>query len=67
MSWLAKNIKLLYKENKNNVHEITTADGNQLVIYHEKQQKELCALHALNNMYQEAYYTKKILDDLCIE
>ena len=67
MNWINNNLKSLYKENKNTVHEITNPDGQQLLIYHEKQQKELCALHALNNMYQEPYFTKKILDDICIE
>ena len=35
-------------------------------VYHERQSKELCALHALNNLFQnEKAYTKKDLDDIC--
>lgn len=34
-------------------------------IYHEKQIKELCALHALNNLFQEKYFTKVELDSVC--
>ncbi|CAG9095678.1 hypothetical protein JYU34_007089 [Plutella xylostella] len=35
-------------------------------IYHEKQVKELCALHALNNLFQtESSFTKSELDVIC--
>ncbi|XP_054285000.1 josephin-like protein [Macrosteles quadrilineatus] len=35
-------------------------------IYHEKQVRELCALHALNNLFQEKKaFTKAELDDIC--
>lgn len=35
-------------------------------IYHEKQVKELCALHALNNLFQEQdAFSKSDLDDIC--
>ncbi|XP_075220867.1 josephin-like protein isoform X1 [Lycorma delicatula] len=35
-------------------------------IYHEKQVKELCALHALNNLFQEAHaFSKADLDGIC--
>ena len=50
----------------------TGANGNRVnvendgSIYHEKQSKELCALHALNNLFQnEKAYIKKDLDDIC--
>ena len=47
--------------NGNNVN--VEIDGS---IYHEKQSKELCALHALNNLFQnEKAYTKKDLNDIC--
>ncbi|RNA40202.1 josephin-2 [Brachionus plicatilis] len=36
-------------------------------IYHEKQKKELCALHSLNNLFQDNFYTKADLDQICIE
>ena len=49
-----------------------TGTGNRVhvehdgTIYHEKQSKELCALHALNNLFQsEKAYAKKDLDDIC--
>ena len=35
-------------------------------IYHEKQKWELCALHALNNVFQDGQaFSKPQLDDLC--
>lgn len=37
------------------------------IIYHEKQEKELCALHSLNNLFQERVFTKANLDNICIE
>ncbi|KAK1132796.1 hypothetical protein K0M31_014169 [Melipona bicolor] len=34
-------------------------------IYHERQVKELCALHALNNLFQERDFSKQELDQIC--
>lgn len=35
-------------------------------IYHERQVKELCALHALNNLFQEyEAFSKTELDEIC--
>lgn len=35
-------------------------------VYHERQMKELCALHALNNLFQsQTAFTKKDLDEIC--
>lgn len=35
-------------------------------VYHEKQARQLCALHALNNLFQgDQSYTKSELDDIC--
>uniref|UniRef100_A0A6B0V3A1 ubiquitinyl hydrolase 1 n=1 Tax=Ixodes ricinus TaxID=34613 RepID=A0A6B0V3A1_IXORI len=35
-------------------------------VYHERQVKELCALHALNNLFQDATaFSKGSLDDIC--
>lgn len=34
-------------------------------IYHEKQVRELCALHALNNLFQGRSFTKLELDEIC--
>ena len=37
-------------------------------MYHEKQKKQLCALHALNNLFQDNHaFTQKDLDDICFE
>ncbi|EDW31284.1 GL11041 [Drosophila persimilis] len=36
-----------------------------LKIYHEKQTRQLCALHALNNLFQENIYQKAELDNIC--
>ncbi|XP_041364493.1 josephin-2-like isoform X2 [Gigantopelta aegis] len=41
-------------------------NGTDSGIYHERQQKELCAMHALNNLFQvQGAFTKKDLDELC--
>ncbi|XP_055836734.1 josephin-like protein [Episyrphus balteatus] len=34
-------------------------------IYHERQRRQLCALHALNNLFQSDIYTKAQLDEVC--
>jgi len=34
-------------------------------IYHEKQVKAFCALHAINNVLQEGRFTKRDLDTIC--
>uniref|UniRef100_A0A182FCW8 ubiquitinyl hydrolase 1 n=1 Tax=Anopheles albimanus TaxID=7167 RepID=A0A182FCW8_ANOAL len=35
-------------------------------MYHEKQQRELCALHALNNLFQDKNsFSKSQLDEIC--
>ncbi|KAF8774172.1 josephin-1-like isoform X1 [Argiope bruennichi] len=40
--------------------------GSKGNIYHEKQVKELCALHALNNLFQDKNaFNKQILDNIC--
>ncbi|PVD37465.1 hypothetical protein C0Q70_00055 [Pomacea canaliculata] len=37
-------------------------------VYHERQMKELCALHALNNLFQSGTaFTKKDLDEICVK
>ncbi|XP_037074085.1 josephin-2-like [Pollicipes pollicipes] len=36
-------------------------------IYHEKQVRELCALHALNNVLQDRQFTERQLDAICDE
>lgn len=67
----------IFKLNKSANEQTTTTLNNnyetidhpydptlKLCIYHEKQMKEMCALHALNNLFQERFFTKKLLDDL---
>lgn len=35
-------------------------------VYHERQVKELCALHALNNLFQDgSAFSKQMLDNIC--
>ena len=35
-------------------------------VYHERQRFELCALHALNNVFQDPMaFTKEQLDEIC--
>lgn len=35
-------------------------------VYHEKQVKQFCALHALNNLFQDgSAFSKELLDDVC--
>lgn len=40
--------------------------SSQTSIYHERQVRELCALHALNNLFQvEGFFNKRELDTIC--
>ena len=44
----------------------TNTCNTQCNVYHEKQIYKLCALHALNNLFQSRNeFTKKDLDDIC--
>ena len=66
MDLFAKIIKKINKTNSNeDKTKVKTDSLNN--IYHEKQVKELCALHTLNNLFQEKYYTKAKLDDICVK
>ncbi|KAK2160500.1 hypothetical protein LSH36_132g05020 [Paralvinella palmiformis] len=48
----------------NRTHQVSAEDD--VSIYHEKQSRELCALHALNNLFQESRtFTQKELDEIC--
>jgi hypothetical protein len=40
---------------------------SNLGIYHERQSRQLCALHVLNNLLQEKAFTKSDLDDICTQ
>ncbi|XP_006012547.1 josephin-2 [Latimeria chalumnae] len=44
-----------------------TSDGAALAdsIYHEKQRLELCAIHAVNNIFQEKVFSKEGADEIC--
>jgi len=35
-------------------------------IFHERQRRELCALHALNNVFQHKEFSKEELDEICL-
>lgn len=40
--------------------------GSNETIYHERQVRELCALHALNNLFQDrTAFSKNELDSIC--
>lgn len=67
MSWIPGFKYLTKKTNDTSNEDLIDANGVMVRIYHEKQVKELCALHALNNLFQESFFSKQILDDLCIE
>ena len=48
------------------ISEERMSTENNIRIYHEKQSREMCALHALNNLFQdESAFSKKELDDIC--
>lgn len=49
--------------------EVSSSDHlSHVKIYHEKQSKQLCALHALNNLFQDPNaFTKQELDTICKE
>ncbi|XP_063701900.1 josephin-2 [Culicoides brevitarsis] len=44
-----------------------TNSNEQVSVYHERQQRELCAMHALNNTFQEKVFTKEFLDEICLQ
>ena len=47
--------------------DVDSGSRTKSEVYHEKQLKELCALHALNNLFQDKKaFTKKDLDDICL-
>lgn len=55
---------IVKKDNNKNQVEVYKNTANQ--IYHEHQVRELCALHALNNLFQdEKAFTKEMLDNIC--
>ncbi|KFM69533.1 Josephin-1, partial [Stegodyphus mimosarum] len=55
-NWFGRDRKTISKNSSKDEHNI----------YHEKQVKELCALHALNNLFQDKNaFNKQILDNIC--
>ena len=47
--------------------ESTDTYSVQEDLYHEKQSRELCALHALNSLFQKKNaFTKSELDEICL-
>ena len=61
---MGSDMSCMKKEIRDNKVSIET-DSN---IYHEKQIKELCALHALNNLFQDGEaFSKQDLDDICLK
>ena len=65
MNLFSNFIKKINKTNSNDDQKHRS--NNSSSIYHEKQVKELCALHTLNNLFQEKHYTKAQLDDICVQ
>lgn len=46
----------------------SSSSSSSIKIYHERQSKQLCALHALNNLFQSSSaFTKNDLDNICRE
>lgn len=43
------------------------SNASQPQVYHERQSKQLCALHVLNNLFQERAFTKADMDDICLQ
>ena len=42
-------------------------DNGDVDVYHERQIKELCALHALNNLFKDGEaFSKKDMDEICL-
>ncbi len=39
--------------------------SDDVMVYHELQSCQLCALHVLNNLFQERLFSKKELDNIC--
>lgn len=43
-----------------------SAESKEVPIYHERQTRQLCALHVLNNLFQDPHaFTKSDLDAIC--
>lgn len=62
------NTNLASNRNTCNNGDRFTARPHQYEIYHERQSKQLCALHALNNLFQDPHaFSKQELDTICKE
>uniref|UniRef100_A0A183BLX4 ubiquitinyl hydrolase 1 n=1 Tax=Globodera pallida TaxID=36090 RepID=A0A183BLX4_GLOPA len=45
--------------------QMATSSDLTTSIYHEKQKKQLCLLHALNNLFQREEFGRQELDEIC--
>lgn len=64
MGIVLSSVRQLRRDKMSN--KVDTQSGyNQ--IYHEKQVKELCAIHAINNLLQEKAFIQKDIDKICTE
>lgn len=60
------NPKAVSQSTLDDSHAIQFQSRPQVKIYHERQSKQLCALHALNNLFQDSQaFTKHELDTIC--
>jgi len=51
---------------KNDKSSSVTSSTRNVGIFHERQKRELCALHALNNVFQHKEFSKEELDEICL-
>jgi hypothetical protein len=64
MNYFSNLVSNVTTKKQNNETNLMPSNSN---IYHEKQEKQLCALHSLNNLFQERIFSKANLDDICVE
>ncbi|CAK5099969.1 unnamed protein product [Meloidogyne enterolobii] len=46
-------------------HNPSCSSSEKQQIYHEKQRKQLCLLHTLNNLFQRREFSQQELDEIC--
>lgn len=64
MGVLLSSVRRLRKDKMSNKVDAQSAYSN---IYHERQVKELCAMHAINNLLQKKAFVQKDIDRICTE
>ena len=47
--------------------EVDATYGTSTDIYHEKQVRQLCAIHSINNVLQRRAFVQKDFDKICYE